>query len=126
MLRLPRDHFAGPESGLVEGMSMLLNMRLIRAVVAGAVVLAVVSVGSPVAHAVPGDPMPGCETGAFNSMWCDGPIREDGTWKRCSTWQPYFVPGPYGSYTPGGSKCEINGGDPPHFMFLSPDHHIDG
>lgn len=37
---------------------------------------------APSASAVPGDPMPGCGTQVF-ANYCDGPIRPDGSWKRC-------------------------------------------
>ncbi|MCV7049586.1 hypothetical protein H7H82_03025 [Mycobacterium heidelbergense] len=81
---------------------------------------------APVATAYPGDPMPGCENGGFLNtvMICDGPIRPDGTWQRCASWQPTYNPG-YGGgfYAPGGQQCRVIdlGSIPP----LSPDHHID-
>lgn len=80
-------------------------------------------VGVPAAHAVPGDPMPGCESNFWGSMYCDGPIREDGTWKRCATWSPQYAPGPNGGgYAAGGQKCEVI--DQGSIPFGTPDHHI--
>ncbi|WP_078345269.1 CDGP domain-containing protein [Mycobacteroides chelonae] len=55
----------------------------IAAMLAGAVFAAGLGlVVAPVAEGVPGDPMPGCETQVF-ATYCDGPIRPDGSWKRC-------------------------------------------
>ncbi|WP_154677605.1 CDGP domain-containing protein [Mycolicibacter icosiumassiliensis] len=85
-------------------------------------ILVAAAASTPVAaQAVPGDPQPGCESNFWGSMYCDGPIREDGTWKRCATWQPSYVPG--GSYIPGGNKCDII--DQGSIPFGTPDHHIE-
>jgi hypothetical protein len=73
---------------------------------------------APVAAAYPGDPMPNCESaGLFNTvLYCDGPIRPDGTWQRCWTWQPS------GSAS-GGTRCQvISAGNLP--FGLQPDHHL--
>jgi hypothetical protein len=58
---------------------------------------------SPTANAVPGDPMPGCQPQIF-ATYCDGPIREDGSWKRC-----LFANGQYGGgvYVPPVQNCFI-------------------
>ena len=59
---------------------------------------------SPTANAVPGDPLEGCQTQIF-ATYCDGPIREDGSWKRC-----LFANGQYGGsgvYIPPVQNCFI-------------------
>jgi len=106
-------------------MIRVLIMGRIRGLLFGvAAITAVGALGVPTAEAVPGDPQPGCESNMWGSMYCDGPIREDGTWKRCATWQAFYVPGPNGGgYTPGGNKCEII--DQGSIPFGTPDHHID-
>ncbi|EHI13163.1 CDGP domain-containing protein [Mycolicibacterium thermoresistibile] len=75
------------------------------------------------ALAVPGDPMPGCETQVF-ANWCDGPIREDGSWKRC-----LFAHGQYGGgvYTPPVQNCFIVPGPDriPPLPLGQPPYHID-
>lgn len=61
------------------------------AVAAGSIVLA------PTASA-------GCETNLLGALYCDGPIRADGTWDRCYTVAPTTnVFG--GVITPGAQKC---------------------
>lgn len=88
-----------------------MNMRTaVLTTLTTAVALAALSLPTaPDATAVPGDPSPGCVNfGMFNSaLLCDGPIREDGSWQRCSTWQQSYVPGSPGGYAPGGRKCEV-------------------
>ena len=80
----------------------------IRAAVAAALAAAAVLV-APLAHAYPGDPMPGCITD-FGSVLCDGPIRPDGTFQRCWSNPGSYFPG-WGyvppSYVPPMTNCEI-------------------
>lgn len=71
-----------------------------------AVVVGAAAVGLPLApsaSAVPGDPMAGCETQGF-ANYCDGPIRPDGSWKRCM-----FAHSQYGGgvYTPPVQNCFV-------------------
>lgn len=77
------------------------------------------------AHAVPGDPHQGCESaGMFDlTLICDGPIRPDGSWKRCSNWSPIYVPGQPGGFAPGGNMCRIVG--PGNIPFGTPAYHIE-
>jgi len=58
-------------------MSMKIGAVLAAGVVAAGMVLC------PAAHAMPGDPMPGCETDFLGTTFCDGPLRVDGTFQRC-------------------------------------------
>jgi hypothetical protein len=102
--------------------------RLIAAELAvGTLIGGTIAAAAPAANAYPGDPMPGCENGGmFNAtLYCDGPIRPDGTWQRCATWQPNYVP-PVGSapgfYAPGGQQCRVI--DAGSIPFGTPDHHI--
>jgi len=98
----------------------------IAAIVAGpAIAVAVVAVPfAPAATAVPGDPMPGCETQVF-ANYCDGPIRPDGSWRRC-----LMAKGSYAGavYTPPVENCFlVPGADQiPPLPLGQPDHHIDG
>ncbi|TXI62204.1 CDGP domain-containing protein [Mycolicibacterium mageritense] len=49
----------------------------------------------------------GCETQPF-AQYCDGPIREDGTWDRCFSTQPQAINGQYGQVTgwvPSVGRC---------------------
>lgn len=77
----------------------------------------------PDASAVPGDPMAGCETQVF-AQYCDGPIREDGSWKRC-----LFANGQYGGgvYVPPVTNCFIipAADQIPPLPLGQPNHHID-
>lgn len=96
----------------------------IAAALAGAVLAAGVAViVNPTASAAPGDPMPGCETQVF-ANYCDGPIRADGSWKRC-----LFAHGSFGggSYVPPVQNCFIVPGvdQIPPTPLGQPDHHID-
>ena len=70
---------------------------------------------APAADAYPGDPSPGCEGQVF-AMYCDGRIRPDGTFKRCTT-----------TYSPFTSVCRIidNNAPFPPIPLGQPDHHID-
>ncbi|WP_081346567.1 CDGP domain-containing protein [Mycobacteroides chelonae] len=57
-------------------------MRIIAALPGTVIAAGLIVVTATAAEAVPGDPMPGCETQVF-ATYCDGPIRPDGSWKRC-------------------------------------------
>ncbi len=105
-------------------MTMTPRCAMALAAVTTAIIFAVFV--APVAAAYPGDPMPNCESaGLFNSvLYCDGPIRPDGTWQRCWTWQPSSGNVP-GSYSPGGQRCEVTDASKLPFG-LQPDHHIGG
>ncbi len=87
--------------------------------IAGAVAAATLLTGSvataPAAYAYPGDPSPGCDGQVF-AMYCDGPIRPDGTFKRCTT-----------TYSPSTYVCRIidNNAPFPPIPLGQPDHHID-
>lgn len=78
---------------------------------------------TPTASAVPGDPMAGCETQLFGT-YCDGPIRRDGSWKRC-----LFATGSVGGgvYIPPVQNCFIVPGvdQIPPTPLGQPTHHID-
>lgn len=78
---------------------------------------------APSASAVPGDPMPGCETQVF-ATYCDGPIREDGSWKRC-----LFAHSQYtgGGYIPPVQNCFMVPGvnQIPPLPLGQPGHHIE-
>ncbi|WP_443677670.1 CDGP domain-containing protein [Mycobacterium barrassiae] len=77
-------------------------------------------VAAPVAGAVPGDPLDGCVT-ALAQQLCDGPIREDGSWKRC-----LFSNGTL--LAPATANCFIvPGADQiPMFPIGQPPYHITG
>lgn len=79
---------------------------------------------TPTANAVPGDPMAGCETQVF-ATYCDGPIREDGSWKRCLTAAPQYTP--IGGYIPPVQNCFIvpAADQIPALPLGQPNHHID-
>lgn len=104
-------------------------MKMIAHVVGAAVVLSAATAAAPDASAVPGDPMAGCETQVF-ANYCDGPIREDGSWKRC-----LFAHGSYtggfdgnpGSYIPPVQNCfpVPNENEIPPLPLGQPSHHID-
>lgn len=80
---------------------------------------------APTAHAVPGDPEPGCQT-LPGGKFCDGPIRPDGSWKRCAYNPGLLVPGRYGSYMPPTTHCfMVPGlGQVPALPLGQPPHHI--
>lgn len=50
-----------------------------------------------------------CETGFMGTMWCDGPIKPDGTWTRCfTTAVQWTAPGgsyPGFGYVPQVQRC---------------------
>jgi hypothetical protein len=82
---------------------------------------------APAANAYPGDPMPSCETNFLGAVICDGPIRPDGIFQRCSQSPGSYTGGQYPSYFPSTTNCQIvnavNGPWPlPGF---GPDHHIE-
>ncbi|SIJ61703.1 Uncharacterised protein [Mycobacteroides abscessus subsp. bolletii] len=97
----------------------------IAATVAGmALAAGLAVVAAPAASAVPGDPMPGCETQVF-ATYCDGPIRPDGSWKRC-----LFASGQSGGpgvYVPPVQNCfMVPAADQiPPTPLGQPGHHID-
>ena len=70
---------------------------------------------APAADAYPGDPSPGCEGQVF-AKYCDGRIRPDGTFKRCTT-----------TCSPFTYVCQIidNNAPFPPIPLGQPDHHID-
>lgn len=99
-------------------------MTFVRVVCAGAGALALGLMTAAPAAAVPGDPMPGCETQVF-ATYCDGPIREDGSWKRC-----LFVPAQPtygGGFAPPVQNCFIVPGvdQIPPLPLGQPPHHIE-
>ncbi|BBX00913.1 hypothetical protein MMOR_18490 [Mycolicibacterium moriokaense] len=85
-----------------------------------AIIAAAACVGAPAAGAVPGDPLNGCVT-ALAQQLCDGPIREDGSWKRC-----LFSDGV--GFSPPTVNCFIvPGADQiPMFPIGQPNYHIEG
>lgn len=94
------------------------------AVMIGVAVVGVVGVPAR-AGAVPGDPLDGCIT-SFGQQLCDGPIREDGSWKRC-----LFSEGIYGDggfNAPPVANCFIvpGVGQIPPFPLGQPQFHITG
>nr|WP_052741308.1 hypothetical protein [Mycobacterium sp. UM_NZ2] len=100
---------------------------IIATVAASAATIAALS-AAPVAVAYPGDPNPGCESGGFMNatLFCDGPIRPDGTWQRCWQWQANYVPGVGGNpggYSPGGNMCAVISEDNIQ-PAISPRYHI--
>ena len=78
---------------------------------------------APFANAVPGDPMAGCETQVF-ADYCDGPVRENGSWKRC-----LFAHGQAGGgvYIPPVQNCFIvpGVGQVPPLPLGQPPYHIE-
>jgi hypothetical protein len=93
--------------------------------VAAAIAAAVTLAGllAPAAAAMPGDPLQGCTTYGLGGTVCDGPIRPDGTWKRCT-----YSPAWYGPTAGGGpqTNCAIvTTGQLPPLMGLTPPTHID-
>lgn len=102
-------------------MTMTPRCAMALAAVTTAIIYALSS--APVASTYPGDPMPNCvSAGLFNAvLYCDGPIRPDGTWQRCWTSQPGYSP--QGGWVGGGTNCEIT--DQSRLpLGLQPDHHI--
>lgn len=69
----------------------------------------------------PGDPMQGCETQLF-ATYCDGPIRPDGSWRRC-TWTAPSYTGRVG--VPGTVMCREISLPVPALPLGQPDHHIE-
>lgn len=57
----------------------------------------------------------GCEPRPIAVTYCDGPIQADGSWRRCFYNSPFFMPGRFGGFSPGGGNCynvSGPGGDP--------------
>ena len=103
-----------------------LSRHLVRGALAGAVGgLIVGALAAPSARAdVPGDPLPNCETMTVfvTTVYCDGPVRPDGSWKRCWSW-PGSMAGNY--YSAGGTSCAIN--TPGNIQpLIGPKYHIGG
>ncbi len=100
-------------------------MRITATLVGTAIAAAAMSLPFALtANAVPGDPMAGCETQVF-ANYCDGPIREDGSWKRC-----LFAHGQYtgsGGYIPPVQNCFIvpGAGQIPPLPLGQPPYHIE-
>lgn len=104
-------------------------MMMITRTVTAALLATAAVVGAPSAVAVPGDPMAGCETQIF-ANYCDGPIREDGSWRRCLFAHGSFTggyDGMPGSYIPPVQNCFIvpNENEIPPLPLGQPGHHID-
>jgi hypothetical protein len=48
----------------------------------------------------------GCEVNLLGAQYCDGPIRPDGTWKRCwATGQQIYPSGPTFGVVPAMGNC---------------------
>jgi hypothetical protein len=94
---------------------------------AGILLLAAAIAGCGTANAVPGVPMGGCETQILGNVYCDGPIRMDGSFKRCLYAPGSWTGGLRGFYTPPVTNCFLI--DPtqpwPALPLGQPQHHID-
>jgi hypothetical protein len=79
---------------------------------------------APAANAYPGGPAARCETQVF-AMYCDGPIRPDATFQRCTTTFAQSA-GP-GGIVPPTYMCRIidNNAPFPPIPLGQPPHHID-
>lgn len=107
----------------------VMKRILMSTVVAGAALIGGAINSEAPAGAIPGDPMAGCETQVF-ANYCDGPVRPDGSWKRC-----LFARGQYtggfgdvpGVYTPPVENCFVVPGPDqiPPLPLGQPPHHID-
>lgn len=98
---------------------------MIRPLAVTALILASLAVG-PLANAVPGDPMPGCETNLLGGVYCDGPIRPDGTFQRCTYVAGSYIGGQYPSWVPPVTTCMIiDNSNWPALPPWVPNHHID-
>ncbi|TXH20063.1 MAG: hypothetical protein E6R06_22825 [Mycobacterium sp.] len=88
-----------------------------------AVTTGVFVIPAPTGSAFPGDPMPGCETQVF-ADYCDGPIRPDGSWKRCMMARGSAAGG---VYVPPVNNCFIIPGvdQIPPTPLGQPPYHID-
>lgn len=93
---------------------------------AAAVLAAVTGVVLPIAGLIAAAPASaGCETNVLGALYCDSPIRPDGTWDRCYTVAPTTnVLG--GVIAPGAQKCyPVNPADGwPVVPMGQPQHHI--
>jgi hypothetical protein len=69
----------------------------------------------------------GCEAQPF-AQYCDGPIRDDGTWDRCFSTAPQATYGQYGQVTgivPSVGRCyPIDPTAYPTFPLGQPQYHI--
>lgn len=100
-------------------------MRIAATLVASAIAApAIALVVIPAANAVPGDPMAGCETQVF-ANYCDGPIREDGSWKRCLFAHSQYTGA--GGYIPPVQNCFVvpAADQIPPLPLGQPQHHIE-
>lgn len=79
----------------------------------------------PIAHADPDQMGTNCESNFWGSLYCDGPVRPDGTWTRCVTTQQQLSGGFDSNppiLIPSIHKCYPV--DPAAMPFGQPDHHI--
>ncbi len=94
--------------------------------------LAVVGMGAMMtvlaasAHAA-ADPDPGpgvdgsnCETDQLGTLFCDGPVKADGTWTRCMTTQPQILD--RRAIVPSIHRCQDYGSDNPPGTGQPPEH----
>lgn len=107
-------------------MASIFRTALIAVALLG-VSVGVVAIDSAPASADPDVAGANCETNFWGTLFCDGPVRADGTWTRCLD-----NPG-YTTWTGNGNlpifqapqhKCWVDTpGEPPPYPF-TPDHHI--
>ena len=99
-------------------------MRIAATLAGTALAASAIALLAPTANAVPGDPMAGCETQVF-ANYCDGPIREDGSWKRCL--YAHGQSGGPGIYIPPVQNCFIvpGVGQIPPLPLGQPPYHIE-
>jgi hypothetical protein len=69
---------------------------------------------------------PGCETNLLGVVFCDGPIRLDGTFKRCWQTPASYTGGQYPVYVPSTTSCQmVDTNQPrPTLPLGAPTHHI--
>lgn len=82
---------------------------------------------SPIAHADPGLPGTNCESNFLGALYCDGPVRADGTWDRCVDVGSQAITGQYGQvsgWTAPMHQCYHYDPAAPVFKLGQPDHHI--
>lgn len=80
-------------------------MKILIGAVALAISLACLA-GTPCARAYPGPDWTGganCETNVMGALFCDGPIKPNGSWTRCMTYVQSPFPG--GMYSPPIHRC---------------------
>jgi hypothetical protein len=80
----------------------------VKMIVVAAAMVAMTLLETPQAHAYPGDPLPGC-IASWGTTLCDGPVRPDGTFKRCWWSSGYYEWTPVGGpgFMPPMANCEI-------------------